>query len=71
MTEEKLTACGDCKFLIVANKNPQWMDLYCKKATKPEEFDPLSGKFFSTRLPYFYIREMNKGFCRLFEKKGD
>lgn len=71
MTEEKLTACRDCKFIcrvrcIVSGVTIRQV---CRAAPKREVFDAFSGERVVEE--YHNIMDINKGEapCKLFEKK--
>lgn len=65
---EKLTACKNCKHLIVRGNPSLWYNLFCgARTTMGTDFDPYHGDYYESDEKH--IREVNKGNCPHYKKR--
>lgn len=64
-----MTYCKDCKHVYRANKSDQprwWM---CIRHKRAEGFGFVTDQTWDNAPPYAFCREVNFGFCPLFEQR--
>ena len=66
---EALTACRDCKHLMVREGSVRvWYNHLCGASLKPPEFDYLEGAMEAPK--HKYCRDVNRdGHCQLFQQR--